>query len=63
MIRKTGLGYHRWKNSDDGQSVCSHLDKQLIEGWKVEAAISGSPIDLGKALREADDKKEVAACL
>ena len=46
------------KNSEEGRVFVSQLEEQLTEGgWKVEAAIAGSPIDLGKALREADEKK------
>jgi ribose transport system permease protein len=46
------------KNSEDGRVFVSQLEEQLTEGgWKVEAAIAGTPIDLGKALREADEKK------
>ena len=52
------------KNSEDGRVFVSHLEEQLTEaGWNVEAAIAGSPIDLGKALRQADDKKVIVALL
>ena len=49
------------RQSDDGQNFVSHLDNELTkEGWKVVAAISGSPVDLGKALRSAiEEKREV----
>ena len=42
------------RGSDEGRNFVSHLKNELSEkGWLVEAAISGSPIDLGKALRRA----------
>jgi ribose transport system permease protein len=47
------------KNGDDGEVFVSHLENELRKKeWLVEAAISGSPIDLGKALRRAVEKKE-----
>ena len=47
------------KNGEDGEVFVSHLENELRKKeWLVEAAISGSPIDLGKALRRAVEKKE-----
>ena len=47
------------KNGEDGEVFVSHLENELRKNeWLVEAAISGSPIDLGKALRRAVEKKE-----
>ena len=47
------------KNGEDGEVFVSHLKNELKKKeWLVEAAISGSPIDLGKALRRAVEKKE-----
>ena len=47
------------KNGEDGEVFVSHLENELKKKeWLVEAAISGSPIDLGKALRRAVEKKE-----
>ena len=58
QFEEPGLVIIVGKNSEDGRVFVSQLEEQLSEGgWKVEAAIAGSPIDLGKALREADDKK------
>jgi ribose transport system permease protein len=46
------------KNSEEGRAFVSQLEVHLTKaGWNVEAAIAGSPIDLGKALRHADGKK------
>ena len=45
--------------SEEGRNFVSHLKNELSEnGWLVEAAISGSPVDLGMALRGAAEKKE-----
>jgi ribose transport system permease protein len=58
QFEEPGLVIIAGKNSEDGRVFVSQLEEQLTEGgWKVAAAIAGSPIDLGKALREADDKK------
>ena len=47
------------RGSDAGRNFVSHLKNELSEnGWLVEAAISGSPVDLGMALRGAVEKKE-----
>ena len=47
------------RGSDEGRNFVSHLKNELSEnGWLVEAAISGSPVDLGMALRGAVEKKE-----
>ena len=47
------------RGSDEGRNFVSHLKNELSEnGWSVEAAISGSPVDLGMALRGAVEKKE-----
>ena len=47
------------RGSDEGRNFVSHLKNELSEnGWLVEAAISGSPVDLGMALRDAVEKKE-----
>ena len=47
------------KNGEDGEVFVSHLENELRKKeWLVEAAISGSPIDLGKALRRVVEKKE-----
>ena len=54
------------KNSNDGQKFVLHLENELKRtGWEVAAAISGSPVDIGKALRRTVEKKEkvdVFAC-
>ena len=54
------------KNSNDGQKFVLHLENELKRtGWEVTAAISGSPVDIGKALRRTVEKKEkvdVFAC-
>ena len=54
------------KNSNDGQKFVLHLENELKRtGWEVTAAISGSPVDIGKALRRTVKKKEkvnVFAC-
>ena len=54
------------KNGEDGEVFVSHLENELRKKeWLVEAAISGSPIDLGKALRrvvENKEKVELLAC-
>lgn len=53
-----GVAVLAGKGSDDGRDFVSQLEEQLIqEGWKVEAKIAGSPIDLGKALRQAGENK------
>ena len=58
QFEEPGLVLIAGRNSEEGRVFVSQLEEQLTEGgWKVEAAIAGSPIDLGKALREADDKK------
>ncbi len=58
QFKEPGVVIIAGKNSEEGRVFVSQLEEQLTEGgWKVEAAIAGSPIDLGKALREADDKK------
>ena len=64
QFEEPGLVIIAGKNSEEGRVFVSQLDKQLTDGgWKVEAAIAGTPIDLGKALREADDKKLSVALL
>lgn len=54
------------KNSNDGQKFVLHLENELKRtGWEVAAAISGSPVDIGKALRRTVEKKkkvDVFAC-
>ena len=54
------------KNSNDGQKFVLHLENELKRaGWEVAAAISGSPVDIGEALRRTVEKKEkvdVFAC-
>ena len=54
------------KNSNDGQKFVLHLENELKRaGWEVAAAISGSPVDIGKALRRTVEKKQkvnVFAC-
>ena len=54
------------KNSNDGQKFVLHLENELKRtGWDVAAAISGSPVDIGKALRRTVEKKkkvDVFAC-
>ena len=54
------------KNSNDGQKFVLHLENELKRtGWEVAAAISGSPVDIGKTLRRTVEKKEkvdVFAC-
>jgi len=58
QFEKPGVVIIAGKNSEEGRAFVSQLQVQLTEaGWKVEAAIAGSPIDLGKALRQADGKK------
>ena len=53
-----GVAVLAGKGSDDGRDFVSQLEEQLIqEGWKVEAKIAGSPIDLGKALGQAGENK------
>ncbi len=53
-----GVAVLAGKGSDDGRDFVSQLEEQLMqEGWKVEAKIAGSPIDLGKALRQAGENK------
>ena len=53
-----GVAVLAGKGSEDGRDFVSQLEEQLIqEGWKVEAKIAGSPIDLGKALRQAGENK------
>ena len=52
------------RGSEDGRNFVSHLKNELSEmGWLVQAAISGSPIDLGKALRNAAEEKEKVVLL
>ena len=52
------------RGSEDGRNFVSHLKNELSEmGWLVEAAISGSPVDLGKALRSAVEEKEKVVLL
>ena len=52
------------RGSEDGRNFVSHLKNELSEmGWLVEAAISGSPVDLGKALRSAAEEKEKVVLL
>ena len=58
QFEKPGVVIIAGKNSEEGRAFVSQLEVYLTEaGWTVEAAIAGSPIDLGKALRQADGKK------
>ena len=64
QFEKPGTVIIAGRASEEGRNFVSHLKNELIEkGWLVEAAISGSPIDLGKALRRAVEVKEKVVLL